>query len=129
MTGERTVLRDARGVREIDYGTVWVCHCCAATHANGECCDGDIYRCDREPWAEVDDRFHVTAGLTSEEHAPECEVALTGEWPVDYECDCERREFSWSSCDGCGSGLGGSRYAHTLWRVRRSFRSGLTSGG
>lgn len=29
--------------------------------------------------------------------------------------DCESLGFSWYSCDGCGSGLGGDRYAATAW--------------
>lgn len=31
------------------------------------------------------------------------------------ECECERQSFSWSSCDVCGSGLGGAREAVVFW--------------
>jgi hypothetical protein len=31
------------------------------------------------------------------------------------DCDCERRSFSWSPCDVCGSNLGGTRDAVVFW--------------
>jgi len=31
------------------------------------------------------------------------------------DCYCGDLGFSWSRCDGCGSTLGGDRYAATLW--------------
>jgi len=102
-------------------GTVWVCQCCALSHANGECCADDTHGGDGiAPWSLVDDaRYSVTAGLLWEEHHEECPNHQAGEW-VD-ECDCEDLGFSWSSCDGCGSTLGGTRRAHALWRERQRF--------
>jgi len=101
----------------IIWGDMWVCQCCALEHANGECCDGGH---DVAPWANVDfARFSVTAGLLWEEHHEECGNRLAERWVE--ECDCDTREFSWSSCDGCGSTLGGTRHAHTLWRERQRF--------
>jgi hypothetical protein len=49
--------------------------------------------------------FEVTMGMDREEH--ECGGA--------EECDCEVRSFSMSACEGCGSDLGGERYAMTIW--------------
>jgi hypothetical protein len=31
------------------------------------------------------------------------------------DCECEQEGFSWSSCDVCGSPLGGDRFAVTFW--------------
>jgi hypothetical protein len=100
----------------VDSITIWVCMCCMLTDANGECCADDSHGGDGiEPWSDVNAQFEITMGLLAEEHHEECQVRITGGWLVDYECDCERREFSWSSCDGCGSSLAGSRYAFALW--------------
>jgi hypothetical protein len=39
----------------------------------------------------------------------------------DHAESCERQTFSWSSCDVCGSTLGGAREAVTFWEeVRES---------
>lgn len=110
-----SALRDHRGVRDIDMGAIWVCVCCTLEYANGECCaDHD----DIAPWSDLSDKYTVTMGLLTSEHDEECEVYVTGEHS--HECDCERREFTWSSCDGCGSS-GGERHAFTLWRTRRRY--------
>ncbi len=91
-------------------GTVWVCDCCLfAREGDGDGCDGNG-GCQGEPWKSIADGHSVTFGMFSEEHACGREDGATVE-----ECDCERRTFSWSSCEGCGSGLGGSRHAYTLW--------------
>jgi hypothetical protein len=81
----------------------WVCQCCMLVLANGECC-AETH--DAEPMNKFDD-IHATLGMLKEEHADECD----GEGA----CDCERKDFSWSSCDGCGSILGGERHAVTGW--------------
>lgn len=109
--------------RDIDLGTIWVCQCCMLEHANGECCPDDDHGGDGiAPWSSTDDaRFDVTMGLTSEEHADDCMVRLTGHWPVNYECGCERISFSTSRCDGCGSYLAGERHAFGLWRQQQHF--------
>jgi len=102
-------------------GNLWVCQCCALSHANGECCAEDSHGGDGiAPWSLVDDaRFSVTAGLLLDEHDQECNNRQAGEWIDD--CECDTREFSWSSCDGCGSSLGGARHAHSLWREQQRF--------
>jgi hypothetical protein len=85
------------------------------SHAYGECCADDEHGGDGiAPWSEEVDflaGYTVTMGLLDEGH--ECHDE-NGTRPD--ECDCERREFSTSRCDGCGSFLHGSRYAFTLWR-------------
>jgi hypothetical protein len=92
---------------------LWVCDCCLfAAEADG--CEH--HQCDREPWNLIPDG-DVTCGLLSEEH--EC-GRETGDGPE--ECDCESREFSRSTCDGCGQPLAGSRSAFTQWQ-----RSGVTA--
>jgi len=52
---------------------------------------------------------HVTCGLLEYHHM--CEGLKSD----GYGCDCEKRDFSWSPCDGCGSNLGGDRHAFTIW--------------
>lgn len=96
--------------KTVPVGTLWVCTCCLfAREGDGDGCDGNG-GCEGNPWAELADTDEVTLGLTFEEHS--CE-------PGAEECDCERKEFSWSSCDGCGSSLGGHRQAYTLWQANR----------
>lgn len=92
-----------------------VCQCCMLIHANGECCADDSHGGDdRVPWSEVDflAGYSVTMGLLTEEHSDGCTEA---DREADR-CDCEGPWFSWSRCDGCGSALGGNRWAFTLWR-------------
>jgi hypothetical protein len=77
-------------------------------HANGEHSED----ADREPWSLWDAEDEITMGMLWEEHDcdnPE-ERFRSGEG-----CDCETRDFDWSSCDGCGSTLGGERFAFTAW--------------
>lgn len=91
--------------------TIWVCDCCLfAREGDGDGCDGNG-GCEGTPWSSIPDGYHVSCGLFAEEHS----CGWTGE-PKDFDCDCERREFSWSACEGCGSNLGGSRHAYGLWQ-------------
>src|SRR2546430_1834848 len=89
---------------------ILVCQVCMLHHANGEW--GDCYAeegHDREPF----NLYHpkdITMGLLDELH--DCILDRDGSA---IECGCEERGFSWSSCQGCGSTLGGSRYAFTAW--------------
>jgi hypothetical protein len=66
---------------------------------------------DREPWGllEPDDYRNLARGLLWSQHdtPAECEASSIG-------CECERWDFSWNRCEGCGSTLGGERYAYTL---------------
>lgn len=112
-------------VRGIPGGALWVCQCCMLAHANGECCPDEDHGGDGiQPWAAWDDRHHATMGLLAEEHHGECPVNIEGSHNAVEECDCERTHFTWSRCDGCNSFLGGERWAFTMWREPRVFRSG-----
>lgn len=107
-----------------DSCTIWVCVDCIMHHANGECgsCHTDEGH-DREPLGLVDKPMSgydtVTAGMLNERHDESClrfiRAGMRNGVPGDYECDCETMTFSWSSCEGCGSTLGGERHAMTLW--------------
>lgn len=103
----------------VDCGTLWVCECCMLEHANGECCPDDSHGGDGvAPWSGFDfARFAVWAGLSRDEHEDGCDP--------DDECGCERREFSSSSCDGCGSRLHGARFAFGMTRERQKFSTGV----
>jgi len=94
-------------------GTIWVCTDCMHLHCNGE------FSPDRpedlpEPLSQVTE-YDLTAGMLAEEHHEECEVRLTGAWPTNYECDCETRSHSTTSCEGCGDYNHGERHVLTLW--------------
>lgn len=96
---------------------IWVCVDCIMHHANGECgsCHTDEGH-DREPLCLVDKPMSgydtVTMGMLNSEHAKDC-GRRTGSYVSD--CNCETMTFSWLSCEGCGSTLGGERHAMTLW--------------
>ena len=92
-------------------GTIWVCVDCLMADANGEM-PADPDPTEPEPWALWDGlgRTHIVApGMMREDHYDDCDP--------DDECGCERQDFSWQHCDGCGSRLGGSREAYTFWSV------------
>lgn len=94
--------------------TYWVCVDCYETHhgVREEWRDAP----ELEPLGLIPDTAEVTAGLVADEHAPDCpNIGPAGEWIGGDECECERVEFTWSRCDGCGSTLGGAREALTVW--------------
>ena len=82
--------------------TYWVCIDCHMTHHTGESPDMPE-GC--EPWSKLEEGQTVTSGLL-------CETPNFG-----YESDefLAHDSFSWSDCDGCGSTLGGERFAYTVW--------------
>lgn len=90
-------------MNDVIYGTLSVCTCCLMAHAADGCGDFDH---DREPLSKIEPPYTVTLGMIAEEHGEHCHRE---------ECECEQLGFSWSSCDGCGSPLGGDRHAMTLW--------------
>lgn len=96
-----------------EHGTIWVCVDCYVTHANGvsESLDPDA----PEPLSRIEDYETVTIGMIADEHEPECPAFEDGEFTGNECFGCEQREFSWQICDGCGSHLGGSRHALTVW--------------
>lgn len=106
--------RDARvTLRAEIIGTIDVCECCMLIHANGECGDHDEHGEGYEPLSRIGfPEYTVTMGLLAEEHSEYC----TEEDREADQCDCEGPSFSWQSCEGCGSHLGGNRYKLTLWR-------------
>lgn len=100
-------------------GTIWVCETCMFIHANGvdlryDSLHGMEYDPETnpspepEPWGRMPE--YAAMGMYYEEH----ECGKTDE-NRDFECDCETREFSRSSCDGCGSTLHGTRHAFTMF--------------
>jgi hypothetical protein len=91
--------------------TIWVCQDCMLMHANGEC-DPDRPETEPEPWAELP-HADISMGMTDDQH----DCGIPYDHPEGRECDCEHIPFSWSSCDGCGSPLGGDRFAMTLFQT------------
>jgi hypothetical protein len=55
----------------------------------------------------VDEELYT--GLLYEEHS--CGKKIDDDFNIG--CECEHQEFSWSTCDGCSSTLGGHRFAIT----------------
>lgn len=97
----------------IPQGEMWVCDTCMFAHANGvdmrhESDGGNPD--DPAPWARGFKPGEVTMGMFADKH--DCPKATDDE---DRECDCEVQEYSYSSCDGCGSPLHGRRHAFTYW--------------
>lgn len=94
----------------------WACSDCTMLLANGET-PPEMDERETAAWlAEIDRRtegFDVTLGG---EHEDDCDnLDADGGWVGGSDCYCERQEFSWSSCDVCGSRLGGSRDAVTFF--------------
>lgn len=97
----------------------WVCEHCFIHLVNGDCTEPDNCHPAVRCWPLHPEVLHplyllrsmqVTPGMTQEYHSCGREDdAYFGE------CDCERIEFSTSSCDGCGTPYHGSREAVTGW--------------
>ncbi len=85
-----------------------VCSDCIMILANGECtyANDEAERIHHEGMAKHINGYEVMVGATRDRHEDGCD--LQG-------CQCEDLGFSWRACDGCGSPLGGDRYAATLW--------------
>jgi hypothetical protein len=105
-----------------DSVLIWVCVCCMLREANGECCADDIHGGDsREPLSGIAPGDSIALGMGWDEHADECETRTTHGAPAaEYECGCAIRPFSWGTCEGCGSTLGGERHAMTRWHDDRA---------
>lgn len=107
-----------RSRREQTFSDVRICVCCMLLLANGECCADDCGTADRLAAYETsgtDARtHHITLGRVTDE----CGHNLQDEKGSEaHTYECEQYGFSWSSCDTCGSGLGGDRYAATVWPI------------
>lgn len=101
--------------------TQWACQCCTLVMANGECGE-DCHNV--PPLSEIPNGARTTLGMPYEEHSEDClRRTLGSDAPGDYECDCERFEFSWRWCDGCDSNLGGSRHAFVVWTPAEKVQS------
>jgi len=97
----------------------WVCMHCYIHLVNDDCTDvlyADPDREDLDACSEggkvpmsLFEGMDVTPGMLDSEH--DCNIHSVER----EECDCEKKEFSWQSCDGCGSILGGERQAVTGW--------------
>jgi hypothetical protein len=101
------------------HDTLWVCVDCYLD-SQGMLDPKEAESADPPTLALVDDGAELTAGLIAEEHDDECPVWLGDPDRPDVpvagaECECERITFTWSACHGCGSTLGGSREALTVW--------------
>lgn len=96
-----------------------VCQCCMLTEANGECCGPDYdnnhglegFGGGVEPLSLISPEDGLAMGG---EHSEYCTEDDRGAG-----CDCDQLGFSWSSCEGCGSPLGGDRYKMTVFPNER----------
>lgn len=108
-------------MRDLPTTPQWVCEHCYVHLVNGDCtepdtcCNGQPHR---TPLALFVAPMYVTPGILSSEHADGC-PNRNDYRTYSVECDCETHTFSWTACDGCGSNLGGSRYAVTGWTPRK----------
>lgn len=97
------------------YG--WCCTDCTMLLANGEV-PVDMNDAAIEEY--LDDIARRTGHLEvvlGGEHDDDCPNMVDGHWSGHTDCYCEHQEFSWSSCDVCGSPLGGSRDAVTFFET------------
>jgi ribosomal protein L37AE/L43A len=88
-----------------ETSTLWVCTDCVILLANG---DMPPEPTEYAPMALLAGQ-DVTHGSTEHEGCDN-----VPKW-IGAECDCEVQTFSMSTCDGCGSPLGGERHAVTVW--------------
>lgn len=96
--------------------TGWACSDCTMLIANGET-PAEMDETQTAAWlAEIDRRADGGYWVNGGEHDSDCDnLDDEGNWVGTSDCDCERIEFTWSSCDVCGSHLGGGRDAVTLF--------------
>lgn len=90
---------------------LWVCPDCIMLFANGEN-PPEMSEDETSAFhAEIDHRtdgFHVAVGGPHEEDCG---------YDGSNDCGCQEWDFSWHPCGTCGSTLGGSRHAVTLFPV------------
>lgn len=102
-------------LKKVPTSPLWVCVDCFLVHCNGEC--GELPEDAPVPLSKFAKDDQITAGLLLEEHVEDCpnRRAAGSDGIREHECECETQSFSWESCDGCGSPLGGERHAVTAW--------------
>lgn len=91
-------------------GNLWVCVDCYFAHHYGVTeVDGEFFAGESDTPADCEP-LHLTMG---------CELADNTNSNVEFGGDdydeSGMQDFSWSSCDGCNSTLGGSRYRLAYW--------------
>lgn len=91
--------------------TVWICQDCMMLLANGET-PPEMSEEETAAWLDSLSDEEMMPGFGADEHDEDC--PNHGDW-IGADCSCETVEFSWRPCDSCRSGLGGSRYAATVW--------------
>lgn len=95
--------------------SIWVCSDCITLFANGETPPNMPEDETAAYLASIDSRtdgYHVAVGG---EHADDCPNMVDGQWEGSTDCTCETEEFLWRQCGACGSTVGGSRHAVTLF--------------
>jgi hypothetical protein len=92
-----------------EHSDAWVCVDCYFAHHGADESDAPT---DREPLSLIDDGAEVTDNTCSS-HDGDDETACEYCGQTDYENGIQ--EFSWRSCEGCGSTLGGARYRLAVW--------------
>jgi len=93
----------------------WCCSDCLFLFANGET-PPELDEEATAAWlAEIDRKAEGLTICLGGEHDEDCPNMTDGQWTGETDCSCETQEFSWSSCDACGSHLGGSRHAVTYF--------------
>ena len=90
-------------------GEIWVCVDCMLWRETDEI----PARAAGEPavWSEIDS---AAVGMGRVEHDNWCARSVLDD-ASEAECDCAEIEFSSRTCDACGSGLAGNRYAYAVF--------------
>jgi hypothetical protein len=103
---------DRRPADNGDDIPAWCCVDCLMLFANGITPD-EMDESETGAWLDAIERLtegmYVSLGCR---HDDDCTRNHGSE-----DCDCDDIEFSWSSCDTCGTSLGGSRHAVTLFSI------------
>lgn len=128
QTYTREVTRRAEGpelaghVTYRDHYTLDLCGCCYMALVNGEPCDcaDDTEQHPNGLMGNCGADEEITPGVFASQHGKDCLTYLldSADVPGDYECECERDDFSSVPCGGCGTYLAGEREKATGW-IRR----------
>ena len=98
---------------EYEHTLLWVCTDCVMKLANDDtsgCPDDKV-----PTLLQKVEGADLTIGMLTCEHAESCPVFYGGITGPEFQCDCDRIEFSKQPCDGCGETLAGFRHAVTMW--------------